>query len=273
MKIVCFNINGIRARIHQIDEVVRRHSPDIIALQEVKAENSAFPFDDLRELGYSIHTHGQKGHYGVALMSRQKPLSVESGMPTDTEDAQCRLIRGVFDSSIGPVTVINGYFPQGENRSHPVKFPYKEKFYRDLTHYLREHCDKNSPVLLVGDFNIAPSDLDIGIGEDNRKRWLREGKTAFLPEERLWLETLMEWGFQDTYDHSRASDPRFSWFDYRSRGFAREPRRGLRIDLILATACLHQLLVKDVEIDYQTRSMGRPSDHCPIVARFDADLT
>ena len=272
MKIVCFNINGIRARIHQLDEIVRRHSPDIIALQEVKAENSAFPFDDLRELGYFINTHGQKGHYGVALMSRRKPVAVETGMPTDPDDAQCRLIRSVFDSSMGPLTVINGYFPQGESRSHPVKFPYKEKFYRDLTHFLRQHCDKNSPLLLVGDFNIARSDLDIGIGEENRKRWLRDGKTAFLPEERQWLETLMEWGLRDTYNHDRAPGPRFSWFDYRSRGFEGDPKRGLRIDLILATDCLQQLLAEDVEIDYQTRSMDRPSDHCPVVARFDAVL-
>ena len=272
MKIVCFNINGIRARIHQIDEVVRRHSPDIIALQEVKAENSSFPFDDLCELGYTMHTHGQKGHYGVALMSRPQPITVTTGMPTDPDDAQCRLISGTFDSNIGPVTVINGYFPQGENRSHPLKFPYKERFYRDLTNFLREHCEKNSPLLVVGDFNIAPSDLDIGIGEDNRKRWLREGKTAFLPEEREWLKTMMEWGLEDTYDHGKVSDPRFSWFDYRSRGFEREPRRGLRIDLILATARLRQLLAEDVEIDYQTRSMDRPSDHCPVVARFDVAL-
>jgi exodeoxyribonuclease-3 len=117
--------------------------------------------------------------------------------------------------------------------------------------------------------NVAPLDLDIGIGPDNAKRWLRDGKCSFLPEEREWLAGLLGWGLCDTFRlrHPEVDD-RFSWFDYRSRGFEREPRRGLRIDLMLATAGL-QSRVTDAGIAYDIRAMEKPSDHCPIWVDFD----
>jgi exodeoxyribonuclease-3 len=117
--------------------------------------------------------------------------------------------------------------------------------------------------------NVAPLDLDIGIGEDNARRWLRAGKCSFLPEERAWLRAITAWGLEDAYRlvHQEVAD-RFSWFDYRSRGFEREPKRGLRIDLLLVTAPLRERLL-DADIDYEIRAMERPSDHCPVWATFD----
>ena len=112
-------------------------------------------------------------------------------------------------------------------------------------------------------------DRDIGIGSDNAKRWLRTGKCSFLPEEREWMNRLVGWGLQDCYrSHFPEVDDRFSWFDYRSRGFERDPRRGLRIDLILISEPLRARL-RDAGIDYRVRAMERPSDHCPIWAEFD----
>jgi exodeoxyribonuclease-3 len=112
--------------------------------------------------------------------------------------------------------------------------------------------------------NVAPSDLDVGIGPDNAARWLRTGKCAFLPEERAWLQALMAWGLSDVFRerNPKAAD-QFSWFDYRSRGFEADPRRGLRIDLILATAAL-TASCQNAGIDYAIRALERPSDHCPI---------
>jgi exodeoxyribonuclease-3 len=119
--------------------------------------------------------------------------------------------------------------------------------------------------------NVAPLDLDVGIGEENAKRWLRTGSCCFLPEEREWLEALTSWGLKDAFRvvHPEVAD-RFSWFDYRSKGFDREPKRGLRIDLLLATAPLAARL-GDAGIDYDIRAMERPSDHCPVWADFDLD--
>lgn len=269
MRVVSFNVNGLRARLHQLEHVTKTLAPDIIGLQETKVTDAEFPLDDVKALGYDVHYHGQKGHYGVALLSKLPPVEVQKGFPWDDKKAQKRLILGRFKQGDKTLTVINGYFPQGENRAHPEKFPNKERFYADLMRWLGEFATPQDCVLIMGDMNISSTDLDIGIGEDNRKRWLREGKCSFLPEERAWMDKLLGWGLTDAY---RARYPetndRFSWFDYRSKGFEREPKRGLRIDLILATSPLMNKL-KDAGIDYETRSMEKPSDHAPVWTDFD----
>jgi len=269
MKIVSFNINGLRARPHQLEALKARHDPDIIGLQETKVHDDAFPLDMIHDLGYQVQFHGQKGHYGVALLSKAAPVQVQKGFPFDGEEAQRRLVTGVFETPDGGrLIVINGYFPQGESRDHPVKFPGKRKFYADLMTYLDGFAPADR-IVIMGDMNIAPIDLDIGIGPDNAKRWLRTGKCSFLPEEREWMGHLLDWGFEDTFRRLHPDErDRFSWFDYRSRGFERDPKHGLRIDLILASRPLTERL-RDAGIDYEIRAMERPSDHCPIWASFD----
>ncbi|BAN48964.1 exodeoxyribonuclease III [Metapseudomonas resinovorans] len=265
MKIVSFNINGLRARPHQLEALIAKHQPDVIGLQETKVSDEQFPEAEIRQLGYHVHYHGQKGHYGVALLSRQEPLSLCKGFPGDAEDAQRRFIYGTFaDAQGNPVTVMNGYFPQGESRDHPVKFPAKERFYADLQVLLEQQFQPSQPLVVMGDINISPEDCDIGIGEENRKRWLKTGKCSFLPEEREWLARLKSWGLVDSFRQLNPEvNDRFSWFDYRSRGFEDAPKRGLRIDVILASSPL-QARIKDAGIDYDLRGMEKPSDHAPI---------
>lgn len=267
MKIISFNINGLRARPHQLQAIVEQHNPDIIGLQETKVHDDAFPVNIIEELGYQVQYHGQKAHYGVALLSRQTPDVVIKGFPDDDEKSQRRLIIGRFRQENGrQLTVFNGYFPQGESRDHPVKFPAKQKFYRDLLKYLQQNHTPDEDIVIMGDMNISSTDLDIGIGEANRKRWLQTGKCSFLPEEREWLNELLSWGLVDTWrSQNPDSNQHFSWFDYRSRGF--DDNRGLRIDLLLATPALQQRL-QQTGIDYQIRSMDKPSDHAPIWAEF-----
>lgn len=266
MKFVSFNINGLRARPHQLEALVEKHQPDVIGLQETKVHDDMFPLEDVAKLGYNVFYHGQKGHYGVALLTKVQPVSVRRGFPGDDEEAQRRLIMAEIPSPIGDITVINGYFPQGESRDHPTKFPAKEKFYRDLQSYLTENHAADKPVLIMGDMNISSTDLDIGIGEESRKRWLRTGKCSFLPEEREWMDRLLQWGLVDTWrDKNPETADCFSWFDYRSKGF--DDNRGLRIDLILASQPLSSRC-SDTGIDYQLRSMEKPSDHAPIWSTF-----
>jgi exodeoxyribonuclease-3 len=270
VRIVSFNVNGIRARPHQLEAVVARHDPLVLGLQETKVEDAAFPTDLPEGLGYEAAFHGQKGHFGVALLSRAPAEAVQIGFPWRDGTEQCRFIAGRFRTPDGAtLRVLDGYFPQGENREHPEKFPNKRRFYADVLRYLEECCSPEEPLVLLGDMNVAPVDLDIGIGEPNRKRWLREGKTSFLPEERAWLDALLAWGLVDTFRarHPEVED-RFSWFDYRSRGFERDPRRGLRIDLLLATRPLAERC-RDAGVDYDVRAMERPSDHCPVWADFE----
>lgn len=265
MKIVSFNINGLRARPHQLAALIDKHQPDVIGLQETKVSDEQFPLADIQALGYHVSFHGQKGHYGVALLSRKPPLALHKGFDSDDDDAQRRFIWGTFEDTNGqPVTIMNGYFPQGESRDHPTKFPAKQRFYADLQTLLTRRFTQDQPLVVMGDINISPEDCDIGIGADNAKRWLKTGKCSFLPEEREWLATLKGWGLTDSFRHlyPDVSD-RFSWFDYRSRGFEDNPKRGLRIDVILTSATLLGR-VKDAGVDYDLRGMEKPSDHAPI---------
>lgn len=269
MKAVSFNVNSLRVRLHQLAAVIDKYQPDVIGLQETKVTDADFPLEDIEALGYHAAFTGQKTHYGVALLTRSPMRDVVLGFPTDTEESQKRFVSAVIDVNGTPVRVANGYFPQGENRSHAVKFPNKAAYYQDILAFLKRECDANAPVLLMGDMNIAPVDHDIGIGDANKKRWLKDGKTSFLPEEREWLQEVYDWGLFDTfrYLHPEVGDL-FSWFDYRSRGFEAEPKRGLRIDLILATESLRAKTLA-AGIDYDIRGMEKPSDHCPIFAEFD----
>lgn len=267
MKIVSFNINGLRARLHQLQALINTLDPDIIGLQETKVHDEAFPLAEVEAMGYQVHYHGGKAHYGVAMLSKMSPLSIQKGFPTDAEDAQRRMIIGQFTQANGRrLTVLNGYFPQGENISHETKYPAKRRFYQDLMQYLNQHHQADEDIVVMGDINISPLDLDIGIGEANAKRWLKTGKCSFQPEERQWLATLLQWGFTDTFRqiYPTVSD-RFSWFDYRSKGF--DDNRGLRIDVILATKALAER-TQDAGIDYALRGIEKPSDHAPIWTQF-----
>lgn len=269
MRLVSFNINGIRARLHQLEALVTAHRPALIGLQETKVQDAEFPREAVEVLGYRVVYHGQKGHYGVAMMLDTaqcgEPEAVHYGFPDDGDEAQRRMIGVTLRLSDGePLTVWNGYFPQGESVEHPTKFPHKRAFYAQLGSLLELHHRPDERLAVMGDFNISPEDIDIGIGEANRKRWLREGKTSFQPVEREWLAGIKAWGLTDSYRlHYPEVADRYSWFDYRSRGFDREPKRGLRIDHILVTAPLAEKVV-DAGIDYELRGMQKPSDHAPV---------
>ena len=188
MKIVSFNINGLRARPHQLSEIVTQHAPDVIGLQETKVDDPQFPLEMVEKLGYHVYFHGQKGHYGVALLCKEEPLWVRKGLPKDNDEAQRRMISAAIPCADGkPLFVFNGYFPQGESRDHPTKFPAKQKFYADLQAHLEQDFTADQRIIIMGDVNISDTDADIGIGADNAKRWLRTGKCSFLPEEREWM--------------------------------------------------------------------------------------
>ena len=268
MRIICFNINGLRARPHQLKALKEKYDPDIIALQEIKVSDEDFPDQIPTELGFNYYNYGQKGFHGVAIFSKQPPKSVIKGLEGGEDESQKRYIQCDYDTNVGIVSVCNSYFPQGENRKHPDKFPYKDRYYKRITKHI-ESLSTN--VVLTGDFNIAPNRNDIGMNEDGIKRWLSQGHTAFLPEEIEWYKKLTDLGLVDIWRERNPNSTKCSWFDYRSRGFDQDPKRGLRID--------HFLLSKDVqekyinsEIDHELRAMEKPSDHCPVVLDLDIEF-
>ncbi len=218
MKIISFNINGMRARPHQLEKIKKKYDPDVIALQEIKVSDEDFPPEIPESLGFKYLTE------------------------------------------IGTISICNSYFPQGENRKHPLKFPYKDRYYKRITEYL---SGLDNHIVLTGDFNIAPNRNDIGMNEDGIKRWLREGHTAFLPEELEWYEKLTNIGLKDVWREKNSESLKCTWFDYRSRGFDQNPKRGLRIDHFLLSEGLQDKYVSS-EIDHEIRAMEKPSDHCPV---------
>ena len=264
MKIVSFNMNSIRARPHQLIHLRDTLDPDIIGIQETKVNDPEFPVDEIKEIGYHPEYWGQKGHYGVAILSKKKPIEVQKGFINDTAEDQKRFIQAKFKWGKQNITIMNGYFPQGENRSHETKFPKKIKYYADLKKHIKKIQKTEDNLIVMGDFNVAPSPLDIGIGEINAKRWLKEGKTAFLPEEIDMWNSIKDLGFIDSWrEKNPDEDSIYSWFDYRSRMFDDSPKRGLRIDHIMISKNLLPSIM-ETGIDYDARAMEKPSDHCPV---------
>ena len=264
MKIVSFNINSIRARPHQIEHLRNTIDPDVIGLQETKVDDPEFPIEVINELGYHAEFWGQKGHYGVAILSKEKPVSTVKGFIDDSDEDQKRFIQSTFKYGDNKIIIMNGYFPQGENIKHETKFPKKVKFYSDLHSHISDLKNTEKNLVIMGDFNVSPEDIDIGIGEQNAKRWLREGKTSFQPEEREMWNNIKSLGFVDSWREIYPNEASiYSWFDYRSRMFDQNPKRGLRIDHILLSENLREQ-IKHVGIDYDARAMEKPSDHCPV---------
>ena len=264
MKIVSFNINSIRARPHQIEHLRDTIDPDVIGLQETKVDDPEFPIEVINEIGYHAEFWGQKGHYGVAILSKEKPINTVKGFINDSDEDQKRFIQSKFTYGKSEIIVMNGYFPQGENINHETKFPKKIKFYNDLKDHIIDLKKTTSNLIVMGDFNVSPEDIDIGIGENNAKRWLREGKTSFQPQEREMWNSIKDLGFIDSWRELFPNESSiYSWFDYRSRMFDQNPKRGLRIDHILLSDNLKKS-INNVGIDYDARSMEKPSDHCPV---------
>lgn len=267
IRIISFNINGLRARPHQLEEIKKKYNPDIIAIQEIKVSDEDFPEIIPEELGYMHFNYGQKGFHGVAIFSKIKPLGVKKGLNGGKDEVQKRYIQCDYKTDLGIICVCNSYFPQGENRKHPEKFPYKERYYKRIT----KHLSTLENVVITGDFNIAPNKNDIGMNEDGIKRWLSQGHTAFLPEELEWYKTLTSLNLRDMWRENNPESKKCSWFDYRSRGFDQNPKRGLRIDHFLLSEQLQSRYLSS-EIDHEIRAMEKPSDHCPVVLDLDLNF-
>ncbi|MFL2485734.1 MAG: exodeoxyribonuclease III [Gammaproteobacteria bacterium] len=268
IRIICFNINGLRARPHQLQALKEKYDPDVIALQEIKVSDEDFPEQIPTELGFNYYNYGQKGFHGVAIFSKQAPINIIKGLEGAEDEAQKRYIQCDYSTNTGPLSICNSYFPQGENRKHPDKFPYKDRYYKRITNHIK---NLNTNVVLTGDFNIAPDRNDIGMNEDGIKRWLSQGHTAFLPEEIEWYKKLTDLGLVDIWRERNPDSTKCSWFDYRSRGFDQDPKRGLRIDHFLLSKNVQEKYMNS-EIDHELRAMEKPSDHCPVVLDLDIDF-
>lgn len=254
MKLITWNVNSIKARKERLFALLDRHAPDVLCLQELKCLVEALPTDELKERGYHVAALGQKTYNGVALVSRTPAEHVIYGMEDGVEDPQSRLISGTFDG----VKVISAYFPNGSEVGSE-KHTYKLQWMARLRQHLDKHFNKEQRVVLCGDFNVAPRDLDAARPDEWRDSVLCHQSV------RDALHHIHEFGFIDVVEKQHPDGKLFTWWDYRMLGFPKN--NGLRIDHIYATPSLAATCTH-TEVDRDERKGASPSDHAPVIAVF-----
>ena len=254
MKIASWNVNSLRVRLEQVTQWLSTTEPDVLALQETKLADEAFPADVFQDMGYEVLFSGQKTYNGVAIISRQPGSDVIrdlAGMPDDA--------RRVLGATFGDTRILNLYVPNGQ-RVGSDKYAYKLRWLQALRTQLEEELRQHQNVVLLGDFNVAPEDRDVY----DPAAW--SGQVLVSDPERKALQELLDQGLVDTFRLFDQPPDTFSWWDYRLAGFRRN--RGLRIDLILASEALAGRC-QGSSIDPQPRGLERPSDHAPALATFE----
>lgn len=254
MIVATWNVNSVLARLPLVLRWLDSARPDVLCLQEVKCTEERFPEAEFAEAGYRSAVHGQPTYNGVAILSRHDPEEVSRGMPTDDEGAHARII----SATVKGVRVVNVYVPNGQAVGTD-KYRFKLDWLSRLRAYLDEEFWADDPVLLCGDFNVAPEERDV----HDPALW--RGRILFSKPEREAIEGVKEWGFADAFRLHNDAGGNFSWWDYRDGSFRKNA--GLRIDHIWVSEPLAERC-KRAWIDKEPRAWERPSDHTPVVAEF-----
>jgi len=262
MKIATWNVNSVRTRInHVCDWLTANPDVDVLCLQETKVIDADFPHAPFSDRGYQTYIYGQKSYNGVAMISRSPLKNVQMGFASvlgeiaePSLDDQKRLITAQLED----IQIVNMYVPNGSEVGSE-KYAYKLRWLKLLKAYLQTLLNQNANVLICGDFNVAIADIDIYDPKG------REAKVMSTDIERAALAEVLDLGFQDVFRKFETGGEHFSWWDYRSGGFARN--RGWRIDYHFLTAPLYERSTGCV-IDKEPRKLTQPSDHTPVIVAF-----
>lgn len=255
MKVATFNVNSINVRLPAVLQWLETHDPTVLALQETKVTDIAFPYDDLED--WHLEVHGQPTYNGVCLISSVAMSDVQKGLEDGVEDKQARLICAEVDG----VHIINTYVPQG-NKVGSDKFEYKLQWLRRFKEFIEDRFSPDDPLIWLGDINIAPDDMDVYAPE------FFENDVSVTPDERAILQEILGFGFTDLYRHFHPDEEKaFTFFDYRVRDAVRY-RKGWRIDHIYVTAPMLERAIA-CEIDMEPRMEEKASDHAPVWAEFE----
>ncbi|MED5482931.1 MAG: exodeoxyribonuclease III [SAR324 cluster bacterium] len=253
-KLATWNVNSIRTRLILLLQWLKEHNPDIVCLQETKVEDSYFPVWDLQQAGYESIYYGQKSYNGVAILSKHPIQDVQHGFLNGYDLENARLIA----ATISGIRIVNVYVPQGQT-TESDKFQYKLKFFSELIEDFKAQKNSSKALAIMGDFNIAPHAKDLSNPDSMRD------KVSFHPKEHALLSELIEIGLSDLFRKFDQRSGKFSWWDFRTRGFERD--EGMRIDYILANSVLTSSCQACI-IDKEAREQERPSDHAPVIAEF-----
>jgi exodeoxyribonuclease III len=251
MKIATYNVNGINGRLPVLLRWLSESQPDIVCLQELKAPQEKFPEKSIRELGYQAIWQGQKSWNGVAILSRVGQIhEVRRGLPGDPGDSHSRYI----EAAINGILIGGLYLPNGNPRPGP-KFDYKLRWFERLIDHAAELLVSGQSVMLAGDFNVMPTDLDVYKPE----RWLDDA--LFAPEARAAYFRLLEQGWTDALRTLHPNERIYTFWDYFRNAFGRNA--GLRIDHLLLSPPLADRLA-NAQVDVAVRGWDKSSDHAPV---------
>jgi exodeoxyribonuclease-3 len=256
MKVATFNVNGIRSRLSNLLDWLRRETPEVVCLQELKAVDDAFPILELVAAGYRAIWNGQKSWNGVAILARgTQPVEIRRALPDGNDDTHSRYIEAVVKG----VVIGCLYLPNGNPQPGP-KFDYKLAWFERLIRHAATLCGSGQPVVLAGDYNVVPTDFDIY----NPRSWLKDA--LLQPETRECYQRLLSQGWTDSV-RSRFPEQRvYTFWDYFRQHW--QKNSGLRIDHVLLNPLLTSQLV-DAGVDTWVRGQPGASDHAPTWVRLD----
>ena len=250
MKIATYNVNGVNGRLPVLLRWLEESAPDVVCLQELKSPDEKFPAEAIRAAGYDALWHGQKSWNGVAILSRVGEIhETRRGLPGDPAPSQSRYL----EAAVNGVLIGALYLPNGNPRPGP-KFDYKLKWFEALIAHAQDLLASGLPVMLAGDFNVMPTELDVYKPE----RWTEDA--LFAPEVRDAFARLIAQGWTDALRSLHPGETIYTFWDYFRNAYARDA--GLRIDHLLLSPALADRLV-DAQVDRQVRGWEKTSDHAP----------
>jgi exodeoxyribonuclease III len=250
MKIATYNVNGVNGRLPVLLRWLAESQPDVACLQELKAPQEKFPEHAIREAGYGVIWHGQKSWNGVAILAKGlDPVETQRGLPGDPDDLHSRYI----EAAVGDVIVGCLYLPNGNPAPGP-KFNYKLRWFERFSEHARVLVNKRSPVILAGDYNVMPTELDVYKPE----RWVDDA--LFRPEVRAAYHQLLAQGWTDALRTLHPGEKIYTFWDYFRNAYGRDA--GLRIDHLLLNPAMAPRL-RAAQVDREVRGWEKSSDHAP----------
>ena len=253
MIISSWNVNSVRARIENIKEYIKKFSPDIIMMQEIKTPNETYPYDDIKSLKYENYVYGQKSYNGVAIISKKKLSNIQTDIFKD-KNKQSRIISAELKHKNKNINLINIYTPNG-NPVDTEKYDYKIYWLDNFIKKIKSLSKQNENIIIAGDFNIIPSAEDV----HNPKNY--ENDALFRLEIRKKLRELVNLGFHDAFRHLHPEKEGYTFWDYTSGAW--QKNNGMRIDHFLVSSSLIDK-VNNVKVNKFPRGRQKPSDHTPI---------
>ena len=253
MKIISWNVNSVRARIENIKHYIKDSEPDVLMLQEIKTQDENFPNDEFKNLGYISYVFGQKSYNGVAIISKHKLDNTNNNFIKDDLN-QSRIITAELKLKKKKIQLINIYVPNG-NPVDTEKYEYKKSWLKKFISNVKKKIQNNSNILIAGDFNIIPEEIDV----HDFKRY--ENDALGRLEIRKKYRELINLGFKDVYRFKNKTKQEYTFWDYFAGSW--QKNYGMRIDHFLISNSLVEN-IKSININKKPRSKEKPSDHTPI---------